>query len=149
MNDFTEAAAPQNENYQIFCDCEGTLFGLSNGEKINIELLEFLMEAQKSGYEVKIFSNDPAGSNFIARSAVLMLQAQNSNLAEFLKSVIIEHKDAYQGVVACMIFDNDHPSHQSISKNRLAPDDPKIPVMTARLKSGDTHLDRLIPKQDI
>ena len=138
MHDFSDVSANEDtKNYRIFCDCEGTLFGLANGKKINVVLIEFLVEAQKNGYEVQIFSDDPSGNNLMLRMSILMLQKDRPDLVEFLEGITIDHKNAHAGDKAVIIFDDNHSTHRSISANLLAPDDICIPEMTKRLKESN------------
>lgn len=138
MQNFPDASADK-KNYRIFCDCEGTLYGLANGDRYNIALIEFLMEAQKNGYEVQIFSNDPEGSSLNLQMAVYFLQRERPDLADFLKTVEINHKNMHRGDEAAMIFDDDHSTHEAISDNFLAPDDSRIVEMTRELKSSNAQ----------
>ncbi len=150
MQDFVAANTEgDTESYRIFCDCEGTLYGLANGEQINEILMEFLMEAQENGYQVQIFSNDPSGSKLVLRMAVFSFKADGKkDLAEFLALVEIDHKSMHENEEAAFIFDDDHSTHQSISDNLLAPDDPRIPDMTRRLKESNSPRVDLLPKRD-
>lgn len=124
-------------NYRIFSDCEGTLYGDAYEGRINIALIEFLIEAQKNGYEVQIFSNDPQGSQLFLDSAAFKFSRQGrEDLVDFVNSSSIDPKSVHKGEHAVIIFDDDHSTHQSLSDNKLAPDDERIPNMTEKLKNA-------------
>ncbi len=101
----------------IYCDCGNTIFGSSWDGGFNSHLFHFLIALKKSGYDVRLMSDEPRRYTQMVKDHLKNLGLRD-RFFQGEDGITITIKEAMGPEKALVVIDNNHGSH-SIRANRL------------------------------